>query len=589
MEFIPKGVWTYLKGEMKNRGLSASDVVGKHGRGHHERLRMQYSPVRRKVVSYGKTIGDEFLQNIGNSDVCWDVVKSIAHTGEVATVDLSVPDTHVIGGDIISHNSLISACLSDYEVYRLVKRGDPSRFYSFPPFTGIDVLNVATTDDQSDAIYGRMLSLARQCPYLRDRILHNTKDYFDVQTDADIKVPGKAAASIVARTGNCSSSGLRGKNAIIVNMDECAFFIDNGGRSSGDEVYKALKPSLASFGNDGKMFLLSSPYAKFGKFYDRYNESFEEPDDTLMFKMYTSMVNPTIQTQILKAARRRDRVAFLQEFGAEFSNSVSVWIDDEDEFRKCISDRKPMPRGTPDVDYYVGVDLGFKNDGTAIAIVHDDGKKIVLDYADVWYSGSSEIWEFDNSLYGGCRKFADGELIKMEWIVEELKQLHRWFPARKGILDQHNGYALAEMLCKIGLKQYYMEHFTDLKLTEVWQVVKTLYSAQLLDLYDHPILIPEMLTLEAERKARERVFVRKPSRRGAKDDISDAYARAVWLCYENKHGRAPNMTAGGLGGLRKGPQIETPNSFALRRRQMHGEHPRLGVPSRRRMTGNYAR
>jgi hypothetical protein len=493
-----------------------------------------------------------------------------------------------------SGKSLIASCVADYELYRLVKRGDPSRYYSFPPFTEIDIVNVATTDEQSDVIYARTLTLARQCPYLRDRILNDTKEYFNIQTDADQKVKGKPLASLISRTGSCSASGVRGKNAIVVNMDEFAFFIDNGGRFSGDEMYKALSPSVASFGKDGKLLLLSSPYAKFGKFFDRYNESFEESEVTLMFQMYTAMMNPTIPPEILKAARRRNRVAFMGEYGAEFSDSVTAWIDDEAEFKRCITPRQPSPHGIPDVEYYVGVDLGFKNDGTAIAIVHDDGKKIVLDYADVWYSGSSDIWEFDKSIYGGCRKYASGELIKMEWIVEELKSLHRWFPMKKGVLDQHNGYALAELCCKMGLKQFYMEHFTDLKLTEVYQIVKTMYAEQLLDLYDHPVLIPEMLTLEAERKSREKVFVRKPNRRGAHDDISDAFSRACWLCFQNRHGKPFNMAVGtggnGISGSirRDGMPIDTVNSFALKRMKMHGEHPRLGG-GRRRMTGMYAR
>jgi intein/homing endonuclease len=415
--------------------------------------------------------------------------------------------------------STLSACISNYELYRLVKKSNPSKAFGFPDDTEIVILNVAPTDEQAGVVFEMIQRQATRCPYLRDRCLHQTMSYFDLRTDSDMQLAGKPKASLISLAGGCSSNALRGRNAIVIIMDEMAFFIDNGGRFSGEEVYKALTPSVASFGDDGKVLLLSSPYAKYGKFWDRYNESFIEPDVTLMFKMYTPMLNPTIQPAILKAARRRDRVSFLGEYGGEFSDSVVAWIDDESEFKKCIGPRQPMSHGIPDVEYYVGVDLGFKNDGTAIAIVHDDGKKIVLDYADVWFSGQSDVWEFNNSIYGGCRKYAAGELIKMEDIIVELKELHRWFPIKKGILDQHNGYALAEMLCKSGLKQFYMEHLTDLKITEIFQVVKTLYAEQLIDLYDHPVLIPEMLSLEAERKARDRIFVRKPNRRGAHDDL----------------------------------------------------------------------
>jgi len=486
--------------------------------------------------------------------------------------------------------STLAACISNYELYRLVKKGNPSKAFGFPDDTEIVILNVAPTDEQASVVFEMIQRQAIRCPYLKNRFLHQTMSYFDLQADSDMKPTGKPKASLISLAGGCSSNALRGRNAIVVIMDEMAFFIDNGGRFSGDEVYKALNPSTASFGNDGKTLLLSSPYAKYGKFWDRFNESFNEPDVTLMFKMYTPMLNPTIQSAILKAARRRDRISFLGEYGGEFSDAVTAWIDDESEFRKCISPRQPVSRGIPDVEYYVGVDLGFKNDGTAIAIVHDDGKRIVLDYADVWYSGQSDVWEFDNSIYSGCRKYAAGELIKMEDIVIELKELHRWFPMKKGILDQHNGYALAELLCKNGLKQFEMEHFTDIKITEVFQVVKTLYAEQLIDLYDHPVLIPEMLTLEAERKAKDKIFVRKPNRRGAKDDISDAFSRACWLCFQNRHGKPFNIAMGRgnngvVGPTRREGGLTTPAGFALQRLKMHGEHPRIPLGRHRRLTG----
>jgi hypothetical protein len=140
------------------------------------------------------------------------------------------------------------------------------------------------------------------------------------------------------------------------------------------------------------------------------------------------------------------------------------------------------------------------------------------------------------------------------------------------------------------MKQFYMEHFTDLKLTEVYQVVKTLYAEQLLDLWDHPVLIPEMLSLEAERKSRDKIFVRKPNRRGAHDDISDAFSRAVWLCFQNRHGKSSNIAMGRGGEGLVGPTrhdgaTSTPAGFALQRMKMHGEHPRLQLGRRRRLTG----
>ena len=494
--------------------------------------------------------------------------------------------------------SALASFISSYELHKLVKRGDPAAFYKHQPGSKSFILNVAPTDDQAGIVFDMIQQQAAECPYLRDRILHKTMTYFDLQVDSDLKnLVNKKRASVVALAGGCSSNGLRGRNAIIVIMDEMAFFIDNAGRFSGSQVYDALTPSTASFGYDGKTICISSPYAKFGKFYGRWLDSFHETDTTLAFKMYTALANPTIKPEYLKAKRRQNRVSFMCEFGAEFSDAVTAWVDDEAEFRRCITRNDSPGRGIPDVKYFMGIDLGFKNDGTAVAIVHREEKtrKIIVDHADVWFSGSSDVWDFEESIYKNCTKYSHLDLLKMEYIISEIKELARWFSIKGGIFDQSNGYALQELLGKERLKQIVMENFTDKINHEVYELTKRMYAEQLLDLYDHPVLVPEILTLEAERKAKNRILVRAPARRGAHDDISDAVSRAVWLCYKTHKQRSPNLVtgAGGMGGhgvSHHGPQelrvkTQTQASFFVDRRKRHGDHPRDKNRLKRRMPG----
>lgn len=486
--------------------------------------------------------------------------------------------------------STLASCISNYELYKLVKRSDPSKFYGFPPYTQIVVLNVAPTDDQSGQVFDMTQSMAMRCPYVKDRSLHQTMTYFDIQTDADIKLHGKPKASLMSVAGGCSSNSLRGRNAIVVIMDEMAHFIDNNGRFSGSEVYKALTPSVSSFRRDGKIICISSPYAKYGSFYDRYVQSAYEQDITLMFRMYSAMVNPTIPPEILRAARRRDRVGFLCEYGGEFSDSVTAWVDDEPEFRRCVTGTK-VQRGKPDTAYFFGIDLGFKIDGTAVAIVHKDDAsgKIVLDHADVWYSGSSDVWEFDDSIYRRCNKYGALEMLRMSDIVDEILELHQWFPAKEGIFDQHNGYALAELMEAKRAKQFKMENFSDTLISDVYRLTKRLYAEGLLELFDHPVLVPEILTLEAEKRAgasgsgddpKGKIIVRKPNRRGAHDDISDAFVRAVWLCYSGFRARPVNLATGAggmaaqLGTMAGNEKRDTQAAFFLKKLKAHGEHPR---------------
>lgn len=482
--------------------------------------------------------------------------------------------------------STMASCISNYELYKLIKRGDPSRFFGFPPNTIICVLNVAPTDEQAGTVFNMIQNMALKCPYLRDRSLHQTMTYFDLQTDADRKLVGKPRASLLSIAGGCSSNALRGKNAIVVIMDEMAFFIDKeNSRFSGGEVYKALTPSMTDFGEHGKVLCLSSPYGKFGRFYERFQESFEEPDYTIMFKMYTSMSNPRVPSEILRAAYRRDRTGFMCEYGGEFSDRVTAWVESETEFRKNVTDRPVVTRGQREVQYFMGVDLGFKNDGTAICIVHKEGSKIVLDYADVWFSGESDVWNVSESIYHGCTKFKHKPILKMADIVAEIKELARWFPIKAGIFDQAGGWGFQELMTGAGFNQIEMKHFTDTINNDVYQLTKRLYGEQLLDLYEHPVLVPEMLSLEAEKRAKGKVCVEAPNREGAHDDISDAFVRAVWMCY-NASSKRPSHIATGAGGqvgvvgkvnkhpLVEQPQMQTQQQALLAKRKKHGEHPR---------------
>lgn len=532
------------------------------------------------------------------TDIDWEDVVSVEYVGKRHTVDLEVADTHIIGGDLISHNSSLASFISNYELYRLIKMPDPNLHYS-PARTPIYILNVAPTDDTAAIVFDMIQNMAIRCPYIKDRCLHKTMTYFDVQSDADIKTPGKPKASIVSVAGGCSSNALRGRNAIIVIMDEMAHFIDNAGRFSGTEVYKALTPSTASFGRDGKVITISSPYAKYGAFYDRYQQSFDETDITLMFKMYSAMVNPTIPTEILAAARRRDRVGFMCEFGGEFSDAITAWIDDEQEFRKCVYDVSFPVQGDPEETYYMGIDLGFKNDGTAISIVHQDKKtkQIILDYTNVWFSGSSDVWEYDNSIYKNCRKYVGNELLSMTDIVYEIKELCKLFPIKAGIFDQSNGYGLAELLRKENMKFIEMQHFTDQLNSDIYQILKMLYAEGLLYIPNHPVLIGELLSLESERKSRGniesevfrgKIDVKAPNRKGAHDDISESYARAVYLCYSQQKERVPFIATGaggsiGMLGLSNSMRQESLQEFRIKRYKDHGEHPR-GLDGFRRKT-----
>jgi hypothetical protein len=113
-----------------------------------------------------------------------------------------------------------------------------------------------------------------------------------------------------------------------------------------------------------------------------------------------------------------------------------------------------------------------------------------------------------------------------------------------------------------------------------------LYAEQLLELFDHPVLTKEMLSLEAEKKSKDKVAVRAPKRTGSHDDISDAFCRAVWKCYNGFRERPSCMSTGSGGRVNpSGVRVETQASFIVNRLRQHGEHPRGMYNARGHRTG----
>jgi phage terminase large subunit-like protein len=488
--------------------------------------------------------------------------------------------------------STLAAVVSNYEVYRLVRMGDPQKYYGFPPGQEICVTCVATSDAQAGVLFGMIRDRSLVCDYIKDRIVHSTQSYFNIQTDTDVELYGKRKkSSIWVFCGGCSSVGLRGHNNIVVIMDEEAFFLDNEGRFSGDEVYRALTPSIATFvpkakqnimgleqTGDGKILNLSSPYGKYGIFWDNFNRTFQDQDSSLMFKMYTAMLNPTVDAAFLRTEKRRNPVTFVCEYGAEFSDRVTAWMDNTEKFTACVNTNVTTNQrtGKVGVEYFMGIDPGFVNDGTGIAIVYYEDGVIKLAWADVYYSGVSDVWDYQTGIYRNCMEFAGYEMIPVTELVKKVGDLCKQFPVKSGWFDQHQGYSMVDLLHRAGMSQFRTENVSAGLNTQISQLVKQLFMDGMVQLFDHPVLVPELLGLQQEKKGMNMVVKSSP-KPGAHDDISSAYLRAVWECYNSsmKTSKAVSIAFGG--GLTYGRNAGTVNPVAAMRQRVfaHGIPPRM--------------
>ena len=480
-----------------------------------------------------------------------------------------------------SGKSLISAVIIDYMLYVLTKLEDPQAFYNIPTGQEIAVIGTAPTDGQAAIVFDAAQIFALNCQVLRSRIAHPTQTYFEVQSNHDIDMFGKGKrGSIQFITGGSSSNSLRGHNDIAIVIDEMAFFVENGGRFSIEEVYGALTPSIAKFSNkdtgkmDGKILCLSSPYAHFGMFFNLFRDGFTDENrkngNRICFKFYTALVNPDAAPEsYLRNEYRQDRKKFVREFGAEFDERVTSWIDDDQLFRQNVL--RPYTntlKGKRGVRYFWAFDLGTSDDGCACAVVHHEkdkaglNDKYVLDFAEVWFASEASIWESTQcefyKIHEECGRWRHKDQIPLHEMAGYIRdKLCKIFPIFEGILDQYSGHAFFQILQHSGIQNVELTSINTRQKCKVYQLFKDLYRENMLDLMDHPVLIPEMMNLEAEKIAHGLVNVnkRKSNDKSFQDDISDAVVRAVWKCWQfhngggqsNNKGKVPSIISFGNG------------------------------------------
>ena len=124
-----------------------------------------------------------------------------------------------------------------------------------------------------------------------------------------------------------------------------------------------------------------------------------------------------------------------------------------------------------------------------------------------------------------------------EWILD----MNPRFYISAGSMDQHHGLFFESYLHRNGMKQVKSEHTTEIKNSEMYQNLMSQFLCGRIRLPAGTIdpktgfaqdteLVKELLTLQATLRSKYVVSVEAPQRNGCHDDLSDAFARAVWLC-----------------------------------------------------------
>jgi len=225
----------------------------------------------------------------------------------------------------------------------------------------------------------------------------------------------------------CNSTAGRGLPIACLIMDEVGHFSIEGFRAD-ENIYNSLRPRMSQFSH-AKLFLISTPSAKQGLFWDFYSEGFQVPS-RLTVQAETKLVNPLVDDDFLAKEQQRNPDNYEREFLAKFAEKVDAFFDSA-KLDACFvlsSDNEYQSR----YKYQSGIDQSglTGRDRFAFAISHyeKDSKKVIVDCVRSWSTKDSEA------------------------ILSEIQSLANAYNLRTVSIDRYGAGWVQQALEKLGLE-----------------------------------------------------------------------------------------------------------------------------------------
>ncbi len=172
----------------------------------------------------------------------------------------------------------------------------------------------------------------------------------------------------------------RGYTFGAVLADETAFWRNEESRNPDAEIFKALRPGMATI--PGAILLnASSPYRKSGVLYATHARYYGRAEaKVLVWQAPTLTMNPALDPAVVEEAYEEDPESAAAEYGAQFRNDLSDFVP-RVVIEACTVQGRFEAHPIGGHRYYAFVDPsgGTGSDSMTIAIAHKEGERVVLD------------------------------------------------------------------------------------------------------------------------------------------------------------------------------------------------------------------
>jgi phage terminase large subunit-like protein len=278
---------------------------------------------------------------------------------------------------------------------------------------------------------------------------------------------------VVIRAVPCSSRSTRGLPVSLLILDESGHFqTDSDGVGAGKEVYQALAPSIAQFGDRGYIMFTSTPKWRAGLFWEQYRNGVEGIDPGLLvIKRATWEMNPKITREALEPEFRVNPDYATTEYGADFSAAEGAFLDILDILAAKRETGTLAPN--PDIRYKCAIDPAFQKDAFAMAIAHKELQRVVIDGVWTWIRQG-----YDNTL-------------------DQVAQIAKRYGIRQVRTDQFSSQSVLEGLTKRKIECEVIPWANENKF-EAFTRLKAGLATRQVTFPNDDLIVQELMNLEAK-------------------------------------------------------------------------------------------
>ena len=481
-------------------------------------------------------------------------LRYLYHEGRCSIGEQNGPIEELVwsGGRKTTKTFLIAFVIM-YQTYRVLSYYNPHEHFEIPQDREIRCTNLGSSEDQAGLVFSEVLAGVGGSSFFRS-LLHSepgaTKIKLLTRYQADRIAADKREAKftqpgLVIRVAPSTARGVRGPNNICLVFDEFAHFPEEAKNASADQLYEALKPSIAKFAGFAKVASISSPGPRSGKFYQLHEAAMRTGTSDLVYlETPTAEFNHTISAAFIQKEYAREPASAEVEYGAKWGGTQFKFVQRPDKFDLCFR-REPSltpPYEYRGVPYYMGGDLGLSSDGTAFAVAHAEGDTVVVDNVIWYYPGVGQYEMYDTMFFD--REIETDRGVKRVGLIHDLKDFVRMFAVRKGMIDQWNAGGFCDIARRESMPWVESSFFDARANWTEAEVFVTLYTEGHLLLPIMPGLRQNLLDLERKQlnlKVGDKYIykVEAPHISDAEpplghDDIWWAISHAVYLVYVNE-------------------------------------------------------